>query len=416
MGARRSDLIQAKLEPPHRRGLVPRPWLVRALMTSDAAVIAIAAPAGYGKSALLAEWSAADQRPFAWVSVDAADTDPCALLRYIAAAYAEVAAIDAGVPDLVAEATTQPWPEGSAILGDAVSRMHEPVVLVLDGGGDLVSSGSVAVLERLIDHLGPGSVMVVSGREPSALPLPKLRLERQLLELGPGELALGPAEARVLLSDAGVRLADDDFERLHTLTEGWPAGLVMAAMSLRRAGQRRVLPPGAGIRGDDRLLIDYLRAEVLSHLSHSDVRFQTRSAVLDVMSAQLCGAALGLPNTPQRLHRNVIRNLFAIPNGNGYQSYRYHRLYRETLLAELAMREPEAEADICRRAASWLVARGEKQLAAGYALRPVRPTCWPASSARWRLTLTGTGSSSRSRAGCSRSTRSGCSSVIPRSG
>jgi len=338
-------------------------------MTSDADVIAIAAPAGYGKSALLAEWSAADPRPFAWVSVDAADNDPGALLRYIAAAYAEVAAIDAGVPDLVAEATTQPWPEGSAILGDAMSRMHEPVVLVLDGGGDLVSSSSVAVLERLIDHLGPGSAMVVSGREPSALPLPKLRLERQLLELGPGELALGPAEARVLMADAGVRLADDDFERLHTLTEGWPAGLVMAAMSLRRAGQRRVLPPGAGIRGDDRLLMDYLRAEVLSHLSHSDVRFQTRSAVLDVMSAQLCDAALGLPNTPQRLHRNVICNLFAIPNGNGYQSYRYHRLYRDTLLAELAMREPEAEADICRRAANWLVGRGEKQLAAGYALR-----------------------------------------------
>jgi LuxR family maltose regulon positive regulatory protein len=130
-----------------------------------------------------------------------------------------------------------------------------------------------------------------------------------------------------------------------------------------------VLPPGAGIRGDDRLLIDYVRAEVLSHLSYSDVRFLTRSAVLDVMSAQLCDAALGLPNTPQRLHRNVICNLFAIPNDDGYRSYRYQRLYRDTLLAELAMREPEAEADVCRRAASWLDGRGEKQLAAGYALR-----------------------------------------------
>ena len=74
-----------------------------------------------------------------------------------------------------------------------------------------------------------------------------------------------------------------------------------------------MLPPGAGIRGDDRLLVDYVRAEVLSHLSHSDVRFLTRSAVLDAISAQLCDAALGLPNTPQRLHRNVVRNLFAIP-------------------------------------------------------------------------------------------------------
>ena len=155
-------------------------------------MVAIAAPAGYGKSALLAEWSAADPRPFAWVSADAADNDPDALLRYIAAAYAEVAAIDAGVLDGVAEATTPPWPEASAILGDAVSRVREPVVLVLDGGGDLVSSGSVAVLEQLIDHLGPGSVMVVSGRELSALPLPRLRLERRLLELGPGDLALAP--------------------------------------------------------------------------------------------------------------------------------------------------------------------------------------------------------------------------------
>ena len=147
---------------------MPRPALVRTLMASDAAVIAVAAPAGYGKSALLAEWSAADPRPFAWVSVDAADHDPGALLRYIAAAYAAVAPIDASVLDVFAEATTRPWPEGSAILGGAVSRMQEPVVLVLDGGGDLVSSGSVAVLERLIDHLGPGSAIVVSGREPSA--------------------------------------------------------------------------------------------------------------------------------------------------------------------------------------------------------------------------------------------------------
>ena len=150
-------------------------------MASDASVIAIAAPAGYGKSALLAEWSAVDPRPFAWVSVDAADNDPGALLRYIAAAYAEVAPIDAGVLDVVAEATTQPWPEGSAILGDAVSRMHEPVVLVLDGG-DLVSSGSVAVLERLIDRLGPGSMMVVSGREPSVA---------ALAEAAPGAAAAG---------------------------------------------------------------------------------------------------------------------------------------------------------------------------------------------------------------------------------
>jgi LuxR family transcriptional regulator, maltose regulon positive regulatory protein len=174
------------------------------LMASDAAVIAIAAPAGYGKSALLAQWSAADPRPFARVSVDAVD-GPGALLRYLAAAYAEVTPIDAGVLDAVAEATAQAWAEGAAVLGAAVSRTLEPVVLVLDGRGDLVSSGSVAVLVRLIDHLGPGSVMVVSGREPSALPLPKLRLERRLLELGPGDLALDPADARALLTDAGVR-------------------------------------------------------------------------------------------------------------------------------------------------------------------------------------------------------------------
>src|SRR4029078_9941332 len=154
---------------------VLRRCALRPGVPSDADVIAIAAPAGYGKSALLAEWSAADPRPFAWVSVDAADNDPGALLRSPAVGSAEWAPIDATVLEVVAEATTQPWPEGSAILGDAVSLVREPVVLVLDGGGDLVSSGSVAVLERLIDHIGAGSVVVVSGREPSALPLPRLR-------------------------------------------------------------------------------------------------------------------------------------------------------------------------------------------------------------------------------------------------
>ena len=144
-GAPRSDVAETAREPAHPRGLVPRPVLVRMLMASDAAVIEIAAPAGYGKSALLAEWSAADPRPFARGSVDAGDS-PGDLLRHVAAAYAEVTPIDAGVLGAVAEATAQGWPEGAAVLGAAVSRTLEPVVLVLDGGCDLVSSGSVAVL------------------------------------------------------------------------------------------------------------------------------------------------------------------------------------------------------------------------------------------------------------------------------
>jgi LuxR family maltose regulon positive regulatory protein len=303
------------------------------------------------------------------VSVDEADNDPEVLIAYIAAALECIAPIDPPASDHPSSAPGTVWSRCAPRLGAAISRTSQPFVLVLDGAGDLEADECLALIERLIDHLGAGSQLAISGRGRSALELSRPRTEGRLFELGVDDLALDRAEAAALLLNAGARLDDADLDELHDLTEGWPAGLVLAALSILRQHHRRVCPPGTTVGGGDRFLVDYLRAEQFSHLSEQDMRFLTRSAVLDVMSASLCEAVVDVPDSSRRLADNVSENLFVIPIDQGYQTFRYQRLYREVLRVELALREPDGEAALCRRASAWHEARGELEPAITYAIR-----------------------------------------------
>jgi LuxR family maltose regulon positive regulatory protein len=363
-------LLESKLRPHGRPRLVARPSLTGRLAgAADVPVVAITAPAGFGKTELLVEWSTADPRPFAWVNIDEADNDPATLLRYVAEACDRIAPIDLAVFAALAEPRRMVWSEVVPRLGAAISDLPHPFVLVLDGGGDLESAECVTVIECLIDHLGRGSQLAISGRERSPLPLPRLRAERRLLELGIDELAMDRPTAAALMEAAGAGMADDDLDAVLCETEGWPAGLVLTALAIRGDGVRAERRSGGRFHGVDRLVIDYLRTEHLAQRSDVDVRFLTRAAVLDSMTPALCQAALDVPCADQLLRRSRVASPFVIGGDDADESCRFHRLYRQVLLAELAVREPTAEAAVCRAAASWHAAQGEVEQAVGYAIR-----------------------------------------------
>jgi LuxR family transcriptional regulator, maltose regulon positive regulatory protein len=360
------DLLAAKLRPPVARpGTVARPLLVERLEQGDGRpIVLLVAPAGYGKTTLLSQWSERGGPAFAWVSVDPADNDPKELLTYVAVALDAVERIDGGVFDaLGSPANSVP---GSALprLGTALSSMRTPFVLVLDDVETLHDRECQDALSVLADHVPAGSRLVLAGRAEPPLRVPRLRAEGKILEIGPADLSLSRVEAAALLRSAGLEVSDGDVAELHRRTEGWPAGLYLAALALRAGG-----PLGSAaisFRGDDRLVTDYLEAEFLSRISQQERVFLTRTAALERMSGPLCDAVLGEGGSAAVLAGLERSNQLLVPLDRRRGWYRYHHLFRDMLLAELGRLEPSLVPVLQRRAAEWYEGQGAPGTAIRY--------------------------------------------------
>ena len=346
------DLIASKLRPPAvRSGTIRRPSLIGRLAQDDSRpVVSVVAQAGYGKTTLLSHWAENSSQAFAWVSVDEQDNDPKVLLGYVARALDAVQPIDSRVFEALASPSSSV--PGSVVprLGMAFWSMTVPVVLVLDDVHLLRNRECRDALSVLADHVPPGSRLVLAGRGEPPLRIARLRAEGRLLEIGPGDLMLSRPEAATLLRSAEVTLSEDDVAALHQRTEGWPAGLYLAALYLREGG-----PPGtaaASFCGADRLVSEYMEAEFLARISRSHRAFLTRTAVLERMSGPLCDAVLDLPGSATIL-ADLARSNLLVPLDRRGQWYRYHRLFRDMLLAELERMEPELMPVLRRRAADW---------------------------------------------------------------
>ena len=202
-------------------------------------VVSVVAQAGYGKTTLLSQWAERNGQAFAWVSLDERDNDPKVLLTYVAEALDAVEPIDERVFDALASPGSSV--PGSVVprLGSALASMTSPVALVLDDVHVLHDPGCRAAIPVLADHVPGGSQLVLAGRDAPPLPVARLRAEGQVIEIGPGDLTLTLAEASSLLREAGITLGQDDVAELHRRTEGWPAGLYLAALSLREGGSLR---------------------------------------------------------------------------------------------------------------------------------------------------------------------------------
>jgi LuxR family maltose regulon positive regulatory protein len=362
------ELLESKLRPPPgRAGTVPRSQLIDLLEPESGAVpvIFISTGPGWGKTTLLAQWAARSQRPFAWVSVDADDNDPIVLLTYVATALDRVSRLDSSV--FAALASPGASIEGTVVprLGVALATMDKAVVLVFDDLHLLDSQRCLDAIATLARHVPAGSQLVLSARGPPALPLGALRARGLALEIGPDELRMDETEAHQLLSAAGLDLEDHEVAELTEHTEGWSAGLYLAALSANASGAG--MKGATEFRGDDRFVADYLLSELLSRLAREELRFLTRTAVLEPMSGPLCDAVLEQKGSAAVLESLARSNLFLVPLDRTGEWYRYHHLFRELLRSELERLEPDLVPRLLARAADWCEANEQPETAIGYA-------------------------------------------------
>jgi LuxR family maltose regulon positive regulatory protein len=311
----------------------------------------VVAPAGYGKTTLLSQWAEAGGQAFAWVSLDEGDNDPRVLLTCIAAALDAVEPVGQRVFDALASPSSSV--SGSVVprLCNAWASMTGPVTLVLDDVHLLRDSEGRAALSVLAERVPAGSRLVLAGRDQPPVRVARLRAAGQVLEIGAGDLSLTPGESASLLAAAEVVLGGEDLAELHRRTEGWAAGLYLAALYLREGGS---LPgAAASFGGDDRFVSEYVESEFLARISARQRAFLTRAAVLERMSAPLCEAVLDQPGAGAVLAELAGSNLLLVPLDRRGQWYRYHHLFRDMLRAELERTEPALVPLLRRRAAGW---------------------------------------------------------------
>jgi LuxR family maltose regulon positive regulatory protein len=347
------DLLASKLRRPVvRPGTVGRSSLTERLARGDRRpIVSVVAPPGYGKTTLLSQWAERNGQAFAWVSVDEGDNDPKVLLSYVAEALDAVEPIDRRVFDALASPVSSV--PGSVVprLGSAFWSMTSPVALVLDDVHALHNSECRAALSVLADHVPPGSRLALAGRAEPPLRIARLRAEGRLLEIGPADLSLTSDEASSLLRNVDLTLGEDEVAELHRRTEGWPAGLYLAALYLREGGP--LASAAVSFGGDDRLVSQYMESEFLARISPRQRVFLTRTAVLERMSGPLCEAVLELSGSAMTLADLARSNMLLVPLDRRGQWYRYHHLFRDMLLADLERQEPGLIAVLRRRAASW---------------------------------------------------------------
>src|SRR5262245_8524047 len=365
-------LLETKLHVPRwRRGLVPRPRLHERLeQGAEAKLTLVSAPAGFGKTTLLAEWLAAsaEGRSAAWLSLDRGDDDPASFWSYLIAALRTVApGVGAGALSLL-QAPQPPSIEAvlAALLND-LGAVPRDLVLVLDDY-HLVDAREIHQgVAFLLDHLPPRVHLVIATRADPALPLARLRGRGELVELRAADLRFGPDEAAAYLNGAmGLALTAWDVATLEGRTEGWVAGLQLAALSLRGRPD-----PGAfiaGFAGSHRYVVDYLVEEVLQRQPEHVRSFLLRTAVLDRLSGPLCDAVTGQGGGKATLEALERGNLFVVALDDRRRWYRYHHLFADVLRAHLADEQPERVPDLHRRASEWYERNGEPAEAIRHAL------------------------------------------------
>jgi LuxR family maltose regulon positive regulatory protein len=328
-------------------------------------IVSVVAPAGYGKTTLLSQWAELNSQAFAWVSVDDQDNDPKVLLTYVTEALDAVQPVGGRVFDALASPTSSV--PGSVIprLGSAFASMTVPVVLVLDDVHLLHNRECRAALSILADHVPAGSRLAFAGRDEPPLRIPRLRAEGRIMEIGPGDLSLTREEAASLLRDAEVALRDDDVAELHRRTEGWPAGLYLAVLAIREGAS----PGNVTVAlGGDRLVSDYVKAELLARIPRRRRMFLTQTAVLERMSGPLCEAVLDIGGSAAMLTDLARSNLMLVPLDQCGRWYRYHHLFRDVLRAELEREAPALIPVLRRRAATWYRDNGQPEEALEYSM------------------------------------------------
>ena len=362
-------MLETKLvPPPPRTGLLRRVALIDRLTAStDVPIVAVLAPAGYGKSTLLAQWSESDPREFAWLSIDERDNDPSVLLAYIAYALGGASSLGPDVAGALASPGPSVWTAAVPRLGAALAALSRPFVLVLDDFDRLTQSDPADILVALASHLHGGSQFVLAGRTAGRLPLPRILAGGRGTLIDATDLQLSDDDAGAVLQGAGVDLSAEDVASINRSTEGWPAGLYLTALSIRSKAADRTATVRASPMTDG-LVADYIRTEILSRLTDDELGFLLDASALERLSGPLCDNVMDRDDSGQRLDDLARANLLLIPLDDRHEWYRYHHLLREHLLAELLRRnEPRVKA-LHVRAAAWHGSHADDETALDYAM------------------------------------------------
>jgi LuxR family maltose regulon positive regulatory protein len=361
--------------PPARPDLVSRPCLIERLNEGFPAgrrLTLISAPAGFGKTTLVSEWVAKGERPAAWLSLDDGDNEPVRFLSYLIAALQTVEA-SVGKGALNALQSPQP-PPAEAILTaliNEIAAISDQIILVLDDYHLIEAQPIHDALSFMIEHLPPQMHLVIATREDPPLPLARLRAQGQLTELRAADLRFSPAEAAEFLNQAmGLDLAADDITALETRTEGWIAGLQLAALSMQ--GYKDTASFIQSFTGSHHFVLDYLVEEVLHQQTESIQTFLLHTSILDRMCGPLCDAVrFGSAKSPSSSEGAAVlrtsstsgqetleylerANLFIVPLDDERRWYRYHHLFGGFLRQRLGQSlPPTAIAEYHIRASQW---------------------------------------------------------------
>ena len=364
----RDVLVTTKFHVP-RAGFVPRPRLLERLAQGmERGLTVVCTPAGFGKTTLLGDWTRRSRRPAAWLSLDTGDNDPARFWRYVAEALDRVRP---GVGEQVAMLLRGPQqPPLEAVATAVINEMAplpDPVTLVLDDYHLIEASPVHSSVSFLLDRMPPGLRLVLTSRADPPLPLARLRARGQLAELRAAELRFTLDETAAFLREAtGLDLPTASIAALQDRTEGWVAGVQLAALSL----QGRPDPAAfiATFAGSNRYVLDYLTEEVLARQPEQVVSFLLETSVLERLSGPLCDAVTDGTGGQARLEALDRANLFVVPLDEVRSWWRYHHLFADLLRVRLAQERPERVPELHRAAAAWHEEHGSADDAVRHAL------------------------------------------------
>ncbi|MGB3701647.1 MAG: hypothetical protein WA997_10285, partial [Anaerolineales bacterium] len=372
-----SSILVTKLYiPPTRPELVPRPRLIERLKEGlHRKLTLISAPAGFGKTTLVTEWLDSMQldakNKVAWLSLDEGENDPVRFLTYFITALNRVAGMEGSIGDGALSMLQSPQPApNEAVLTSLINEIADlpnKIIFVLDDYYLIGSSPVDVALTFLLENLPPQMHLVIATREDPNLPLARLRALGQMTELRVTDLRFTPSEAAEFLNQVmGLNLSAEEIAALETRTEGWIAGLQMAALSMQ--GREDFPEFIRAFAGDNRYIVDYLVEEVLQRQPERVRSFLLQTSILDRLCGPLCDAVTSQEDSRGMLEALERGNLFVVPLDDKRQWYRYHHLFTDVLKVRLMEGQNNQLRTLHLRASEWYEHNGSQSDSIRYAL------------------------------------------------